>query len=74
MNIFYSDPKEGVMKNNTKTSMMAAIKAVHDHGYTPTGVANELGVASMDLDQWLEDFDELYQETYNKDYQPGTEN
>lgn len=62
------------MKNNTKILMMGAIKAVHDHGYTPIGVANELGVTPMDLDQWLEDFDELYQEAYNEDYQSGREN
>ena len=51
-----------------KSVMLIAVEAVHDYGYTPTGVANELGVAPMDLDEWLEEFNALYFETYNEYY------
>lgn len=55
------------METNKESIMLTAVTAVHDYGYTPTGVANELGIAAMDLDKWLEDFDEVYYEIYNED-------
>lgn len=54
--------------NIKKSVMLIAIEAVHDYGYTAIGVANELGVAPMDLENWLEEFSELYYDTYNEYY------
>jgi len=45
-----------------KETILKAVIAVRDHGYTPFGVAQELGVAPMDLDDWLDEFDEIYYE------------
>lgn len=59
----YSD-----VKSIELPQMLNAVRAVHDHGYTPIGIANEIGVAPMDLNEWLERFDELYHDVYNEDY------
>lgn len=56
------------IKNPEVTVILNAVRAVHDHGYTPIGIANEIGVAPMDLNEWLERFDELYHDIYNEDY------
>jgi hypothetical protein len=45
-----------------KETMLKAVQTVRDHGYTPFGIAQEMGVSSMDLDSWLEEFDETYYE------------
>lgn len=74
MNIFYLDHDPKICAQNhgpmeiKKSVMLIAVEAVHDYGYTAIGVANELGVAPMDLDDWLEEFDELYYNTYNESY------
>ena len=54
--------------NDKDKVMLRTVKAVHDLGYTPIGIANEIGVAPMDLDEWLEEFDNLYHIIYNEDY------
>lgn len=51
-----------------KSVMLIAVEAVHNYGYTPIGVANELGVAPLDLEDWLEEFNELYYEIYDEYY------
>jgi hypothetical protein len=55
------------MENKVKkvSEMMLAIMAnVHEGNATAMGVANELGVAPLDLEEWLEEFDEIYYEIY----------
>lgn len=56
------------METNKDEVMLHAIKSVHDYGYTPLGIAHEIGVAPMDLSEWLERFDDLYHDIYNEDY------
>lgn len=63
INMKYSD-----IKSLELPQMLNAVKAVHDLGYTPIGIANEIGVAPMDLNEWLEKFDDVYHFLYDEDY------
>jgi len=45
-----------------KETILKAVLAVRDYGYTPIGVAQEMGVSFMDLNNWLEEFYEMYDE------------
>jgi len=51
-------------KQRKLTVMEEAVLAVNRFGIEPMSIANELGVAPLDLEEWLENFYDLYYTMY----------